>query len=91
MGRPLTDHEFANIEAALDLALRKPMGKAQEIAARLSKMKADHAAKLDGLAAKMDGIDQKAPVAFAHAHDLLDQQSADIDAMESELTLLSNQ
>lgn len=44
----------------------------------------------DKLAAKLDGLDQKAPESFARAHQVIEQHSADIDAMDGELRQLSN-
>lgn len=66
------------------------MGKLSEIGQRMAKAKAMVAAEADKLAAKIDAFEHKVPETFANANKILDQHSADIDAMDSELRQLTN-
>lgn len=66
------------------------MGKLQSLAQRIAQTKQNLEAQADKLSPKLDAIDQRAPDVFAHAQSVIGQQSADIDAMESELNQLSN-
>jgi hypothetical protein len=66
------------------------MGKLQEIALRIAKTKESLDAEADKLSARLDEIDRKAPEAFTRGKAVIDQHSADLDAMEAELRQLSN-
>ena len=79
-------NEFNRMETA-----SRRMGKLQETAERIAKLKANHIARSDQLAAKIDAVEEKTPGAFAKAHAIVDAQDADVDAMDSELSQLSNQ
>src|SRR5512139_4023254 len=66
------------------------MGKLQSVAQRIADVKKQLEDEADKLATKVEGLVAKAPAAFDRGHAILDQHSADVDAMESELRQLSN-
>lgn len=92
----LTDTETAAVQILVDRALiakvkeLNSMGKLHQVAQRIADTKKKLEAEADKLNEKLDGLDAKAPDAFAKGHAIIEQHNADVDAMESELRQLSN-
>ena len=61
-----------------------------EVAVRAGEAKKRHQVRADGYAAKLDGIEQREPEAFARADAVMDALSVDLDTMDTELRQLSN-
>ena len=68
----------------------KIMGKMHEAALRIKAKKAELEAEADKILSRLDGLDAKSPEIFDRAGKIIAAQSADIDAMDSELRQLSN-
>lgn len=68
----------------------RKMGKLSAVAQRISDTRRKLDDEADRLANRLDGLDKKAPEAFAVAHSVVDSQHADLDGMEAELRQLSN-
>ena len=69
---------------------KSPMAKPSEFSRRYTEFAKNVEKRTDELLARLDAATKKAPDAFGRANALLDQNDAEMDAMESELGQLSN-